>query len=75
MTIQTAVLIETLIELGAEVRWSSCIFFPPKIMLLLPLLQKAFRCLLGKVKAKKNSGGVSKKPSLAQIIAPEYDFR
>ena len=28
MTIQTAVLIETLIELGAEVRWSSCnIFF------------------------------------------------
>ena len=28
MTIQTAVLIETLVELGAEVRWSSCnIFF------------------------------------------------
>ena len=27
MTIQTAVLIETLIELGAEVRWSSCNFF------------------------------------------------
>ncbi|MBT8135778.1 MAG: adenosylhomocysteinase, partial [Gammaproteobacteria bacterium] len=24
MTIQTAVLIETLIELGAEVRWASC---------------------------------------------------
>ena len=28
MTIQTAVLIETLVELGADVRWSSCnIFF------------------------------------------------
>ena len=28
MTIQTAVLIETLVDLGAEVRWSSCnIFF------------------------------------------------
>ena len=27
MTIQTAVLIETLVELGAEVRWSSCNFF------------------------------------------------
>jgi adenosylhomocysteinase len=26
MTIQTAVLIETLIALGAEVTWSSCIF-------------------------------------------------
>ncbi|MBM1001162.1 MAG: adenosylhomocysteinase, partial [Desulfofustis sp. PB-SRB1] len=27
MTIQTAVLVETLIELGAEVRWSSCNIF------------------------------------------------
>ncbi|MEC9178902.1 MAG: adenosylhomocysteinase, partial [Pseudomonadota bacterium] len=27
MTIQTAVLIETLIALGAEVRWSSCNIF------------------------------------------------
>ena len=27
MTIQTAVLIETLVELGAEVRWSSCNIF------------------------------------------------
>merc|ERR550517_485230 len=28
MTVQTAVLIETLIELGAEVTWSSCNIFP-----------------------------------------------
>ncbi|MGE0634004.1 MAG: adenosylhomocysteinase, partial [Pseudobdellovibrionaceae bacterium] len=27
MTIQTAVLIETLVELGAEIRWSSCNIF------------------------------------------------
>ena len=27
MTIQTAVLIETLLELGAQVRWSSCNIF------------------------------------------------
>ena len=27
MTIQTAVLIETLVELGAELRWSSCNIF------------------------------------------------
>src|SRR5919112_2575304 len=27
MTVQTAVLIETLIELGAEVRWASCNIF------------------------------------------------
>src|ERR1700745_1970196 len=30
MTIQTAVLIETLIELGATVRWSSCNIFSPQ---------------------------------------------
>ena len=27
MTVETAVLIETLVELGAEVRWSSCNIF------------------------------------------------
>ena len=30
MTIQTAVLMETLIELGAEIRWSSCNIFSPQ---------------------------------------------
>ena len=30
MTIQTAVLIETLVELGAEVTWSSCNIFYPR---------------------------------------------
>ena len=30
MTIQTAVLIETLTALGAEVRWSSCNIFYPR---------------------------------------------
>ena len=30
MTIQTAVLIETLVELGADVRWSSCNIFSPQ---------------------------------------------
>ena len=29
MTIQTAVLIETLVELGAQVRWCSCNIFHP----------------------------------------------
>ncbi len=31
MTVQTAVLIETLVDLGADVRWVSCIFFRLKI--------------------------------------------
>src|SRR3979411_3316119 len=30
MTIQTAVLIETLTDLGASVRWASCTFLPPQ---------------------------------------------
>ena len=30
MTIQTAVLIETLVALGAEVRWASCNIFSPR---------------------------------------------
>lgn len=33
MTIQTAVLIETLVALGAEVKWSSCNIFLRRIML------------------------------------------
>ena len=48
MTIQTAVLIETLIFLGATVRWSSCNIFLPKTKLLLQLLLKVYLYLLGK---------------------------
>jgi len=32
MTIQTAVLIETLVELGAEVRWATCNIFSTRTM-------------------------------------------
>jgi len=31
MTIQTAVLIETLVELGAQVRWASCNIFSTQV--------------------------------------------
>ncbi len=65
MTIQTAVLIETLTALGAEVRWSSCnIFFPPKIKPLRRLLLLVSQCSLGKAKPKKSTSGASSKPSL-----------
>jgi adenosylhomocysteinase len=37
MTIQTAVLIETLVELGAEVRWASCNIFSTQDRRLLGL--------------------------------------
>jgi len=48
MTIQTAVLIETLVALGAEVTWSSCNIFLHKIRLLLLLLLQEFKYMLGK---------------------------
>ena len=48
MTIQTAVLIETLVELGADVTWSSCNIFLHKIMLQQLLPQQEFRFMLGK---------------------------
>ena len=40
MTIQTAVLIETLVHLGAEVTWSSCNIFSHKIKQRQQLLRK-----------------------------------
>ena len=58
MTIQTAVLIETLVELGAEVRWTSLISSLLKTTLLLQLLRLVFLYLLGKAKQKKNTCGV-----------------
>src|SRR5690554_1263234 len=58
MTIQTAVLIETLIELGAEVRWSSCNIFSTQDTLPQLWLQQVCLCLRGKAKPKKNMCGV-----------------
>ena len=58
MTIQTAVLIETLVALGADVRWASCNIFSTQAMPLRLLLQQVFPFLPGKVKLWKSTGGV-----------------
>ena len=50
MTIQTAVLIETLVELGAQVKWASCNIFSLRIMLLLLLQNKEFLFMQKKVR-------------------------
>ena len=72
MTMQTAVLIETLTALGAEVTWSSCNIFSTQVFLslvvlpwlsvnrttlLLLLLKLEFLYLLGKERPKKNTSG------------------
>ena len=64
MTIQTAVLIETLVELGADVRCHPVIFFLLRITRLLRLQHQVSLCSLGKVKRKRNSCGALSKPFL-----------
>ena len=64
MTIQTAVLIETLIDLVLKSDGHHVIFFLHKIMLLQLLLPMAFLFLLGKAKQKRNMNGVWIKPSI-----------
>src|SRR5210317_1260024 len=49
MAIQTAVLIETLQALGAEVTWSSCNIFQLKTKPLPPLLTQELPFTLGKI--------------------------
>ena len=61
MTIQTAVLIETLIELGATVRWSSCNIYSTQDQAAAELQKKKFQYLLGKVKQRMSFGGVLNK--------------
>ena len=57
MTIQTAVLIETLVELGAEVSWSSCNIFSTQDHAAAAIAKAGIQFLHGKVKQKKNTGG------------------
>ena len=62
MTIQTAVLIETLIDLGATVRWSSCNIYSTQDQAAAAIAKKKkFLCLLGKVSLRRNFGGVLKR--------------
>ena len=63
MTIQTAVLIETLVELGAEVRWSSCNIFSTQDQAAAAIAAAGFLFLLGKDFLKKSLIGVLSKLS------------
>ena len=58
MTIQTAVLIETLVDLGAECRCLHAIYFQHKIMQQQQLQKLVSQYLHGRVKQRKNIGGV-----------------
>ena len=59
MTIQTAVLIETLVALGADVRWASCNIFSTQDHAAAAIATDGvFPFSPGRVKHWKNTGGV-----------------
>ena len=66
MTIQTAVLIETLVELGASVRWSSCNIFSTQDHAAAAIAKAEYQFMHGKVKRKKSIGGALNK--LSKVI-------
>ena len=61
MTIQTAVLIETLVALGAEVRWSSCNIFSTQDHAAAAIAEAELVFLHGKDKHKPKPIGASNK--------------
>src|SRR6201986_1668300 len=63
MTIQTAVLIETLIELGAEVRWSSCNIFSTQDQAAAAIAAAGIPVYAWKGETLEDTCGVPIKPS------------
>src|SRR6476659_2677522 len=57
MTIQTAVLIEPLVDLGADVRWASCNIFSTQDHAAAAIAKAGVPVFAGKVKASRNTGG------------------
>ena len=58
MTIQTAVLIETLAELGADVRWASCNIFSTQDHAAAAIAARGILFLHGRERLLRNTGGV-----------------
>ena len=61
MTIQTAVLIETLVELGAEVRWSSCNIFSTQDHAAAAIAKAGIPVYAWRVRQRRNMFGASNK--------------
>ena len=56
MTIQTAVLIETLTALGADVRWASCNIFSTQDHAAAAIAASGFLCLRSRVRPLQSTG-------------------
>jgi len=62
MTIQTAVLIETLVSLGAEVRWASCNIFSTQDHAAAAVALPGFRSSRGRANRLRSTGGARTRP-------------
>ena len=78
MTIQTAVLIETLVALGAEVRWASCNIFSTQdhaaaAVAVGPTARRdprACRCSPGRARRSRSTGGAPSRRSTGRTAGP-----
>ena len=68
MTIQTAVLIETLTALGAEVRWSSCNIFSTQDHAAAAIAATGVPVLPGKAKPRRDIGGALNRLCAARMV-------
>ena len=66
MTIQTACLIETLVALGADVRWASCNIFSTQDHAAAAIADAGFRSLRSKVSLWKSTGTIWTSPSCSR---------
>jgi S-adenosylhomocysteine hydrolase len=57
MTVQTAVLIETLVSLGADVRWASCNIFSWSARTERRRRRQGCRCSRGRARRSRSTGG------------------
>ena len=63
MTIQTAVLIETLVSLGAEVRWASCNIFSTQDHAAAAIAEAGIPCSPGRARRWRSTGGAPSRRS------------
>ncbi len=79
MTIQTAVLIETLTALGAEVRWASCNIFSTQDHAAAavavgpngtPAIRPASRSSPGRASRSRSTGGAPSRPCAGRATGP-----
>jgi adenosylhomocysteinase len=68
MTIQTAVLIETLVELGAEVRWASCNIFSTQDHAAAAIAARGIPVYAWKGETLKSTGGVPNRYSHGLMV-------